>query len=179
MKWIDCSDINELKFLSAKYEKNPFKNMKIEINNDLAIMGKQCGINKSVAKNIFNINSRDWNGLLKKIMLLKEFSLKIQKNMECSYNEKDIDNYKTTIDSELDYFKSQEDEIIFYLLEMEGHKRSEKLGITRKCFINKSDAKKWRQQVIKKIHPDKSKNKNASRACAKINQLYEEMINNE
>ncbi|MGL5766697.1 MAG: hypothetical protein ACRCX8_13755, partial [Sarcina sp.] len=80
---------------------------------------------------------------------------------------------------EIEYFKSEEDRLLFYILEMDGEKRSENLGITRSCFLSKKNAQKWRNEISKKVHPDKTNNPKAQKAAAKINQLYKEMIGND
>ena len=61
---------------------------------------------------------------------------------------------------------------------MDGKRRSEKLGITRKCFLNKEEARKWKNNILKSIHPDKVSHKYSNEAVAEINQLFEEMVGN-
>ena len=39
--------------------------------------------------------------------------------------------------------------------------------------------KEWRDSIAKEIHPDVCKIKDAEKAIAKLNQLYEGMISNE
>ena len=68
------------------------------------------------------------------------------------------------------------DEYIFYLLELEGELRMQKLGINKSHFTNKKKAKQWRDKISKEIHPDKSDHKKAEEAMAKLNSIYEAMI---
>ena len=73
------------------------------------------------------------------------------------------------------YFKSAEARYIFYLLEVDGPKRAKALNIKKIHYSNKNEAKKWRDGIAKKIHPDVCKHKEAAKAISKLNQLYEEM----
>ena len=77
------------------------------------------------------------------------------------------------------YFISKASEYIFYLVELDGKERMEKLKVTRKHYSNKKVAKEWRDNIAKEIHPDVCKIKDAEKAIAKLNQLYSGMISNE
>ena len=77
------------------------------------------------------------------------------------------------------YFISKASEYIFYLVELDGKERMEKLKVTRKHYSNKKVAKEWRDNIAKEIHPDVCKIKDAEKAIAKLNQLYAGMISNE
>ena len=63
------------------------------------------------------------------------------------------------------YFKSKEDEYIFYLVELDGELQQEK-------------AKKWRNSIITVIHPDASSHPNVNDATAKLNEIYKRMTKN-
>ncbi|MGL4760906.1 MAG: hypothetical protein ACRC6T_05890 [Sarcina sp.] len=162
MKWLGVTSVDELKKLGKMKEVQ--KNIRVDL--DEYFKGK-----KSKDKNIIEmikITSNSWEGLLDKI-----------KGFRNLINDLSRETYAIEIDDSVDYFKSEEDRTIFALLELEGRKRNEVLGITRKCFMNEKDAKKWRNEISKRVHPDKSKNKYADRASAKINQLYTEMVGHE
>lgn len=166
MNWLYVKSIEELKAFGK------MKDVKKLVKKDLAeFFKKQKSADQNITEMI-KITSGSWVGLYNKICALREFMNTIK--VDNSLIEKDVVNESKA--TEIKYFKSEEDEIIFYLLEMEGKKRSEKLGITRACFINEKEAKKWRNRISKKIHPDKTNNKNATEATAKLNQLYKEMI---
>lgn len=162
LNWLKVNSVDELKALgNIKEVRSIIKHDLIEFFNG----------QKSKEKNIcemIKITSNSWSGLYDKICALRNFM--------SSLNDKDEKKDHGNLEDNIEYFKTEEDEIIFYLLEMEGKSRSEKLGITRGCFRDKEVAKLWRNNIYKKIHPDKTKNKNASKAAAKLNQLYKEMI---
>ncbi|WP_297519974.1 hypothetical protein [uncultured Clostridium sp.] len=163
MEWLNASNVKELKKLGK------MRDVQNSIKVDLENYFKE---KKSKDKNIIGIikiTSNSWDGLLDKIIALKDFLNQFDKDkIECNEENESIE-----------YFKTEEDKIIFALLELEGRKRNNILGITRKCFMSEKDAKVWRNNLSKKIHPDKSKNKYATMASAKINQLYTEMVGHE
>ena len=70
-------------------------------------------------------------------------------------------------------------EYIFYLVELDGKLRMDKLGITPTLFSNKKTAKRWRDRISKVIHPDCCHHQRASEAMAELNQLYNQMTGGE
>ena len=76
------------------------------------------------------------------------------------------------------YFKSKEDEYIFYLLELEGSLQQEKLEIDIAHYKDKAKAKEWRNNLLALIHPDRSKHPQIENATAKLNDLYTRMTQN-
>lgn len=162
MDWLNVNNIEDIKKFGTLNE------VKKIIKNDLKVYFS--GV-KSKDKNIIemiSVKSSSWVGLLDKIKALKIFVNEFSdiKNNE-TYNSDAYNN---------DYFKSKTDEYIFYLLEMDGKQRAEKLKINRNCYLSKVEAKKWRNKIAKELHPDKSNHKKATQAAAKLNQLYKEMI---
>ena len=174
MRWLDIKTKDELVVLSKIYSKSPFVNIRLEIKKDLESLIKKHGYKEKTSLEIFKITSGTWTGLFNKIVIFRDILYSLNKT-----NTKASNTILIQSNSEINYFKSEEDALIFYILEMDGKKRSEKLGITRNCFVNKSAAKKWRAKISLKIHPDKTQNKNATKAAAKLNQLYSEMIGDE
>jgi hypothetical protein len=76
------------------------------------------------------------------------------------------------------YFKSKEDEYIFYLVELDGELQQEKLKIDLSLYKDKEKAKEWRDSIITVIHPDVSKHSNVNDATAKLNEIYKRMTKN-
>lgn len=76
------------------------------------------------------------------------------------------------------YFVSKEAEIIFYLVDLSGEIRLTKLGLTKNHYSNKNKATKWRNTILKIIHPDKCLHLNSSEATKTLNSIYKEMIGN-
>lgn len=162
MVWLNISSVSELKNLGN------LRTVQKVIKADLENYFKCKKVKDKNIVEMIKITSNSWQGLFEKIIGLREF---IDSFSGCE----NIDKF----DRSIEYFKSEEEKIIFALLELEGRKRNDMLGITRKCFMNEAEAKKWRNNLSKKIHPDKSKNKYADKASSRINQLYTEMVGHE
>lgn len=73
------------------------------------------------------------------------------------------------------YFKSIEHKIIFALLYTDSVLRERLLGISEKMYINKDEAKNWRNVLAKLIHPDVCKIDGTEEAIKKLNEFYERM----
>ena len=112
-----------------------------------------------------------WKNLYNSIIELKQ----LIHEFEGEINEGNINNNY----NDNKYFISKASEYIFYLVELDGKERMEKLKVTRKHYSNKKVAKEWRDNIAKEIHPDVCKIKDAEKAIAKLNQLYSGMISNE
>ena len=109
--------------------------------------------------------------------LLENLKFKIQglsitnsENTLVKENEKQIET-----DS---YFKSQEDKYIYYLVELDGEIRQEKLNIKPIFYKDKIKAKKWRNNITKIINPDISNHLKAEEASKNLNNIYANMIKN-
>ena len=164
MEWLRVQSIAELQELSKVKGKKNINNIRRIIKADLKNYVVESGVKDKSAQEMINITSNSWDKLYQKICVFRDM----------------IDSYSNSNPNpNLDYFKSKEDELIFYILEMDGKRRSEKLGITRKCFVNQEEAKKWKNGILKCIHPDKTGHKHSNEAVAEINQLFEEMVGND
>lgn len=75
-------------------------------------------------------------------------------------------------------FKTEADEYIYYLVELDGKTRQEKLHITTFHYHNQDYAKKWRDEIQQKIAPLQSKNSHYEQAVDTLNTLYESMTDN-
>ncbi|MGL4991485.1 MAG: hypothetical protein ACRCYE_14565 [Sarcina sp.] len=190
MEWLNVKNRQELEKLSLVNGKRNLNRMKLIIKTDIKNYIKEHGFKEKAAFEMINLKSSSWAGLYDRICIFKDmintFSSnkayvvnenlsELESNKEEKYN--DVEAIKEI--REIEYFKSEEDRLLFYILEMDGKKRSENLGITRSCFLSKKNAQKWRNEISKKVHPDKTNNPKAQKAAAKINQLYKEMIGND
>lgn len=74
------------------------------------------------------------------------------------------------------YFKDELSEIIFYLLELDGEVKFKKLGITKLHYKDKKEANQWKNDLMKKIHPDQNNHLYAEEATKELNKMYGSMI---
>ena len=116
-------------------------------------------VKEEVGDNI-RIKTNSWNNLFKSISSFKELFQKVKFPQQ---------------ENEL-YFVSETSKIIFYLLELDGEIRLEKLGINRLHYLNKEKADKWKRNLVKKLHPDVCNHPKADKAIIEVNSLHKEMI---
>ena len=74
------------------------------------------------------------------------------------------------------YFRGEAEKYIFYLLELDGKERLDKLAVSRLHYAKKNIAEKWKNKIAKIIHPDVCKHPLAEKAMARLNGMYQEMI---
>lgn len=74
---------------------------------------------------------------------------------------------------EVEYFKSQKDKLMFLLLEVDGKRRNQLLGITPDMYEDSQAAKKWYKSLSLQVHPDRNPgDESAAKAFDKLNELY-------
>ena len=160
MKWYEVKSVEELKSLGT------LKSVKQEINKDIKGI---TGI-KEITQFI-KMGSNSWKGQLTKIQNLKKIiELVNEENSIVSDNEEF---------SKESYFKSDAHKYIFYLLELQGEIRMEKLKIYKSHYINNEVAKSWYKNIAKKIHPDVCKDERAAEAMAELTSIFNNMVKNE
>lgn len=74
------------------------------------------------------------------------------------------------------YFKDAASEMIFYLLELKGEQRLEKLGVNKQHYHDKKIAGDWMKNTMKCIHPDQCTHIKSSEATIELNKMYGEMM---
>lgn len=80
------------------------------------------------------------------------------------------------MEEEYEYFRSELDKLCFLLIEMEGKKRNDHLGIKRIHYVSKKHAKKWYKGIAFKIHPDRNPDHpKCKEALAELNEIYQHM----
>ncbi|MGL5647092.1 MAG: hypothetical protein ACRDDY_04520 [Clostridium sp.] len=170
MWWLEVKSEKELKSLAKeKYKSRQFENTKKEINKDIDFFIDKIDLNIG-AKNTKKLVASGWKELNSKINKIKNVYKnfeKIEVKEEVSKKEKE----KIVVENEIEYFKSEADELIFYILELSGKKRNEKLKIEESFYKNKKEGKKWRNSILKKIHPDICKNRKTNEAINEFEQL--------
>lgn len=138
-------------------------------------LGKMLEIKYEVQEKLgdrIKIRSRSWEELFSAIQQLKQL-LNFQSSDTIPNDQL---NLPSKNDSNIDYFKTRTDEIIYALIELKGKQRQEKLNITNFCYNNAQYAKKWRNDILKLIHPDKTKHPKAEEAVTLLQELYEGMV---
>ena len=85
---------------------------------------------------------------------------------------------KVTVDDSYDdlYFKSEAAKLIFFLAELDGEARMDKLNVTKRLYREADKAKEWRDNIIKVIHPDVCHHPKAARATEVVNEIYSRMV---
>ena len=154
MEWFNVKSLDELKKLGK------FREVGTKVKSD--------------CNGIVNIKLGSWKNLYNSIVNLRNFLDRLQgEHQQVTTNTKVIANQSSN-----GYFNSLASEYIFYLVELDGKDRLDKLKVNRKFYSNKKLAKSWRDKLAKEIHPDKCNIPQAKEAIAKLNQLYEGMIDN-
>ena len=155
MEWFNIKSLDELKKLGK------FREVGAKIKLD--------------CNGMVNIKLRSWKTLYNSILDLRNLFYKLQ-GEDITKSNSNIDIIYG--DNDDIYFTSKSAEYIFYLLELDGKDRLDKLEVERKFYANKKLAKSWRDKIAKEIHPDICKLPGAKDAISKLNQLYEGMIDN-
>lgn len=130
-----------------------FRDVSNKVKNDVGTIGK--------------INRKGWQTLYDSIIIFRESVNKFTKELE-----------ENSVNPD-EYFVSKANEYIFYLLELEGDLRANKLGVTKRHFTNKRIAKQWKNAILKEIQPKVCKNSRANEAIKALNSIYESMAGGE
>jgi len=124
-------------------------------------------------KKTSDLNDYDLNDLKKRILLDIEELLDSQKEdkFELLTSVKIIQQ----LFDKNNFFISEEDEYIFYLTQLDGEVRQEKLKAVPPLYANKKAATMWRNKIVNIIHTDKSKHQFADKASQQLELMYKEM----
>ncbi len=158
LDWFSVTSVEELKVLGK------FNEVRARIKDD---GGKHI-----------HISGRSWIDLLKSIEGFKQTLEKLNV-ISCQTVEVNIVNESSLVQSDREYFTNLANEYIFYLTQLDGELRMNKLGITSIHFSDKRKAKSWRDKISKTIHPDVCHHVHASEAMSQLNDLYNQMIGRE
>lgn len=71
-----------------------------------------------------------------------------------------------------DFFKTETHKYLFALLYTDKKLRMKLLGISEELYENETEAKAWRNKILKQIHPDNCAIEGAKEAIEKLNELY-------
>lgn len=82
----------------------------------------------------------------------------------------------TAQSTDSDYFVSPTAEIVYSIVKLDGEQRLKALGVNGSHFKDASKAKKWRNDLAAKVHPDKCAHPQATTAMDEITALYKNMV---
>lgn len=182
MEWLYIKNKDDLKkYANERYNKNPFNKLRKEITEDLKNYINNVDEKVKLNGDLILITASSWNKLFEKIYLFREITNKLginnnEEETKVKVNEEFENEFFNTDGYESEYFKSKNDELIFYIVELSGKKRNEKLGVKSEFYKDKVAAEKWRRNILLKIHPDISKNSKASEAIIQFEKLCELII---
>lgn len=151
MNWHECNSVEELKGIGKLSE------LRLAIKREL--------------KGDVKISFRSWEGLLEIIKNLRNV-FQNKSSDSPSVNEQEI----ICINGGYDGFISEAAKYIFCLTKLDGKNRQLNLGVTSLHYSDKDVAKKWRQKIIQKIHPDHCSHPSARKAYDVLNMMYKEMV---
>ncbi|MCS3665624.1 hypothetical protein GGP65_003268 [Salinibacter ruber] len=78
-----------------------------------------------------------------------------------------------------EFFISEPARLIFFLTELDRDEKLKKLNYKKIMNYRKEEAKKWRDSIAKKIHPDKCNHPKSDEATEELNKIYRDIKSNE
>lgn len=109
-----------------------------------------------------------WLLIILFVLVLLYMKIFFNKQIEKLNNEiKNLKNYDSST------FSSKQQELIFYLTQLEGKQRNKLLGIKDEYYEDKKLAQRWYRNIAKYVHPDQG---GSSEAFNTLNKIYEILI---
>ena len=127
--------------------------------DELKKLGTLQGVTKQVeedCKGIINVKLDNWDSLFESIQLIKS----VIKQM----------------DEREKRFTSKGSEYIFYLTELEGKERKDKLQVRSRLYANRRMAEQWKNKIEQEIISEELDSFVVQKAISVLNQLYLDMI---
>lgn len=156
MEWSHVSSEKELRALGS------FKVVKEQV--------------KESVEPLVQIKCRGWKGLYEQIQLIQKLSQQVFNDQVKEVTELKDSQSHQEFSLDIEYFKSNADQYIFYLVELDGKTQATKLGISKLMYHNADLAKKWYRQIAKIIHPDITKHPKSEEAMSVLNDIYKKMM---
>lgn len=132
---------------------------------------KQC-LRDAIPENLALYDVRGWDDLR---ALRKDLNSLAQKMNNKSKNVNGSTGEKSDSTEDDQFFVSQAAKLVFFLTELDGKSRLEKIGYEKKMSYDKEEAKNWRNKIIKKIHPDYCNHPRAKEATEELDKMYKEI----
>lgn len=76
-------------------------------------------------------------------------------------------------------FTSERQQVIYYLIEHDGKKRNDLLGITDEMYENPDAAKKWFRRLVKIIRPDINTDSRSAQAFQALHDIRSNLVDDE
>ena len=135
----------------------------------------------AAAKAAHKLKAVSWAALVDKLNNPKSAKPTI-KSLQARVTELEIENaaltqqLATAQSSDSDYFVSPTAEIVYSIVKLDGEQRLKALGVNGSHFRDTDKAKKWRNDIAAKVHPDKCAHPQAATAMDEITALYKNMV---
>ena len=153
--------------IHSKYHKREVNEMdfnNIETIEQLKKLGNFRKVKEKISSLLdFSIKAKSWSELVKKIENIKK--------VFCKNTSEIINKEERTT-----YFISPSHELAYHILKHKQGFFDKELGISKKHYMDKKEARKWRDKMVKKFHPDYVKFNFAEEVTAKINKIYKQMV---
>jgi cell division protein FtsB len=135
----------------------------------------------AAAKAALNLKATSWAGLVEKLNTVTSQEPSIRElQAQIAKLEAENASLKQQLvaaqNTDSDYFVSPDAEIVYSIIKLDGDQRLKALGINRSHYKNSDKAKKWRNDLAMKIHPDKCAHPHAGKAMDEITALYDNMV---
>jgi cell division protein FtsB len=139
----------------------------------------------SAAKVVHSIKASSWAALVEKLNKPKPKPKPKKptiKSLQAQITELQAENadlrqqLATAQSTDSDYFVSPTAEIVYSIVKLDGEQRLKALGVNGSHFRDADKAKKWRNDIAAKVHPDKCAHPQAATAMDEITALYKNMV---
>ncbi len=133
------------------------------------------------AKAFHGIKARSWAALADKLNNPKPAKPTI-KVLQAQIAELKAENaalkqlLATAQNTDSDYFVSPTAEIVYSIVKLDGEQRLKALGVNGSHYKDADKAKKWRNDLAAKVHPDKCAHPDADKAMNKVTAIYQNMV---
>jgi hypothetical protein len=130
----------------------------------------------AAAKAAHKLKARSWADLVEKIKPDPIVELQAEIDRLKAENASLKQQLTTAQNTDSDYFVSPTAEIVYSIVKLDGEQRLKALGVNGSHFRDAGKAKKWRNDIAAKVHPDKCAHPQAATAMDEITALYKNMV---
>jgi hypothetical protein len=130
----------------------------------------------AAAKAAHKLKARSWADLV--VKLKPDPIVELQAEIDClkAENASLKQQLATAQNTDSDYFVSPAAEIVYSIVKLDGEQRLKALGVNGSHYKDADKAKKWRNDLAAKVHPDKCAHPDADKAMNKVTAIYQNMV---